>query len=36
MDLLEYMRSQNNMTQAEWERTFEGEAGFLLLWKRVN
>lgn len=26
MDLLEYMRSQNNMTQAEWERTFEDEA----------
>ena len=25
MDLLEYMRSQNNMTQAEWERTFEDE-----------
>ena len=26
MDLVEYMRSQNNMTQAEWERTFEDEA----------
>lgn len=26
MDLLEYMRSQNNMTQAEWKRTFEDEA----------
>ncbi|WP_455149257.1 DUF2262 domain-containing protein [Schaalia odontolytica] len=26
MDLLEYMRSQNNMMQAEWERTFEDEA----------
>ena len=26
MNLLEYMRSQNNMTQAEWERTFEDEA----------
>ena len=26
MDLLEYMRSQDNMTQAEWERTFEDEA----------
>ena len=32
MDLLEYMRSQNNMTQAEWERTFEDEArGILVL-----
>lgn len=26
MELLEYMRAQNNMTQAEWERTFEDEA----------
>ena len=26
MDLLEYMRSQNNMTQDKWERTFEDEA----------
>ena len=26
MDLLEYMRSQNSMTQAEWERMFEDEA----------
>ena len=26
MDLLEYMRSQNNMTQAEWECAFEDEA----------
>ena len=25
MELLEYMRAQNNMTQAEWERTFEDE-----------
>ncbi len=25
MDLLEYMRSQNDMTQVEWERTFEEE-----------
>ena len=31
MDLLEYMRSQNNMTQAEWERTFEGEAREILV-----
>ena len=31
MDLLEYMRSQNNMTQAEWERTFEDEARELLV-----
>ena len=31
MDLLEYMRSQNNMTQAEWERTFEDEAGEILV-----
>ena len=26
MDLLEYMRSQDTITQAEWERTFEDEA----------
>ncbi|MDU5761323.1 MAG: DUF2262 domain-containing protein [Schaalia odontolytica] len=26
MDLLEYMRVQNNMTQEEWEHTFEEEA----------
>ena len=31
MDLLEYMRSQNNLTQAEWERTFESEARELLV-----
>ena len=31
MDLLEYMRSQNNMTQAEWERTFEEEAREVLV-----
>ena len=31
MDLLEYMRSQNNMTQSEWERTFEDEAREILL-----
>ena len=31
MDLLEYMRSQNNLTQAEWERTFENEARELLV-----
>ena len=31
MDLLEYMRSQNNMTQAEWERTFEEEIRELLV-----
>ena len=31
MDLLEYMRSQNNLTQAEWERTFEKEARELLV-----
>lgn len=31
MDLLEYMRSQNNMTQDEWERTFEDEARELLV-----
>ena len=31
MDLLEYMRSQNNMTQAEWECTFEDEAREILV-----
>lgn len=31
MDLLEYMRSQNNMTQVEWERTFEEEAREILV-----
>jgi len=31
VDLLEYMRSQNNLTQAEWERTFENEARELLV-----
>ena len=31
MDLLEYMRSQDNMTQAEWERTFEDEAKEILV-----
>ena len=31
MDLLEYTRSQNNMTQAEWERTFEEEAREVLV-----
>ena len=31
MDLLECMRSQNNMTQAEWERTFEEEAREILV-----
>ena len=31
MDLLEYMRSQNNMTQAEWERTFEEEVREILV-----
>lgn len=31
MDLLEYMRSQNDMTQDEWERTFEEEARELLV-----
>ena len=31
MDLLEYMRSQNSMTQAEWERTFEEEAREILV-----
>ena len=31
MDLLEYMRSQNDMTQAEWGRTFEEEAKEILV-----
>ena len=31
MDLLAYMRSQNNMTQDEWERTFEDEAREILV-----
>ena len=31
VDLLEYMRSQNNMTQAEWERRFEDAARELLV-----
>lgn len=31
MDLLEYMRSQNDMTQAEWERSFEEEAKEILV-----
>ena len=31
MDLLEYMRSRNRMTQAEWERTFEDEAREILV-----
>lgn len=31
MDLLEYTRAQNNMTQAEWERTFEDEAREILV-----
>jgi len=31
VDLLEYMRSQNNLTQAEWERTFEDEAREILV-----
>jgi len=31
VDLLEYMRSQNNMTQAEWKRTFEDEAREILV-----
>jgi len=31
VDLLEYMRSQNNMMQAEWERTFEDEAREILV-----
>ena len=31
MDLLEYTRAQNNMTQAEWERTFEEEVREILV-----
>ena len=31
MDLLEYMRAQHNMMQAEWERTFEDEAREILV-----
>ena len=31
MELLEYMRAQNNMTQVEWERTFEDEAREILV-----
>jgi hypothetical protein len=31
VDLLEYMRSQNNMTQAEWEHTFEEEEREILV-----
>lgn len=31
MDLLEYMRSQNGMTQEEWERTFEEDAREILV-----
>jgi len=31
VDLLEYTRSQNNMTQAEWERTFEEEIREILV-----
>ena len=31
MDLLEYMRSQNAMTQDEWERTFEEDAREILV-----
>ena len=31
MELLEYMRAQNNMTQAEWERMFEDEAREILV-----
>ena len=31
MDLLEYMRSQDTITQAEWERTFEDEAREILV-----
>lgn len=31
MDLLEYMRSQDDMTQAEWERTFEEEIREILV-----
>jgi len=31
VDLLEYMRAQDNMTQAEWERTFEEEVREILV-----
>ena len=31
MDLLEYMRAQDNMTRQEWERTFEEEAREILV-----
>ena len=31
MDLLAYMRAQNNMTQDEWERTFEEEVREILV-----
>ena len=31
MDLLEYMRSQDTITQAEWEHTFEDEAREILV-----
>ena len=31
MDLLEYMHAQDNMTQAEWERTFEEEVREILV-----
>ena len=31
MDLLEYMRSQNGMTQAEWECTFEDDVREILV-----
>ena len=31
MELLEYMRSQNDMTQAEWERSFEEEVREILV-----
>ena len=31
MDLLEYMRSQDNMTQAEWERTSRKRNGEILV-----
>ena len=31
MDLLEYMRAQNDMTQDEWERTFEEEVQEILV-----
>lgn len=31
MDLLEYMRAQNNMTQDEWEHSFEEEVRELLI-----